>query len=59
MITKLLRRVIAVLAFLVGLRIAYFRLGNNFAGYDDEGYVLLSIKHYLAGGQLYTDVFSQ
>jgi hypothetical protein len=27
--------------------------------YDDEGYLLLSIAHYLSGGRLYTDTFTQ
>src|SRR5262245_59667758 len=30
-----------------------------FEKYDDEGYLLLSLKHYLNGGHLYTDVFAQ
>src|SRR5437773_918448 len=29
-----------------------------FYDYDDEGYVLLSLKHYLDGGHLYTDTFT-
>ncbi|MGH9597956.1 MAG: hypothetical protein ACRD3K_14275, partial [Edaphobacter sp.] len=34
-------------------------LATTFRSYDDEGYVLLSLKHYFAGGHLYTEVFSQ
>jgi hypothetical protein len=34
-------------------------LGGQYANYDDEGYVLLSLKHYLSGEHLYTQVFSQ
>jgi hypothetical protein len=31
----------------------------SFQLYHDEGYVLLSLDHYLQGGSLYTEVFSQ
>ena len=34
-------------------------LATTFRYYDDEGYFLLSLKHYFAGGHLYTEVFSQ
>jgi hypothetical protein len=34
-------------------------LATTFRPYDDEGYFLLSLKHYFAGGHLYTKVFSQ
>jgi hypothetical protein len=30
-----------------------------FCRYDDEGYFLLMVKHYLDGGHLYTEVISQ
>lgn len=32
---------------------------GQFAGYDDEGYLLVSLRAYLAGGRLYDDVYSQ
>src|SRR5690349_9445569 len=44
-----------VLAFLFALS----RLLASFAAYDDEGYMLLSLKHYLNEGHLYTLTFSQ
>lgn len=59
MLSKLLRWSIAVSAFLIGLRIGCFTLGTVFMTWDDEGYILLSIKHYMAGGHLYTQVFTQ
>lgn len=59
MLTKLLRWAAAVTAILVALRLGYFRLGTVFLAYDDEGYLLLSIKHYMAGARLYTQVFTQ
>jgi tetratricopeptide (TPR) repeat protein len=52
------RAVIALAAFLVSLLYARHVLGTTFRTYDDEGYFLLSLDHYLRGGALYTDVFS-
>ena len=51
----------------ISLLIAVAILGGSFAlsklltvfeAYDDEGYLLLSLKHYLDGGHLYTDTFT-
>ncbi len=49
------------LAALVGLFAAagYWLLFTVFMGYDDEGYVLLSLRHYAQHGALYDRVFSQ
>lgn len=33
-------------------------MGTTFGEWDDEGYVLLALDHYLKGGKLYTEVFS-
>jgi hypothetical protein len=38
---------------------AYLRLMATFMPYDDEGYILISLRNYLAGLRLYDDVFSQ
>lgn len=38
---------------------AYLLISTTFMPYDDEGYVLISIRNYLAGLRLYDDVFSQ
>lgn len=38
---------------------AYQRAFCTFAEYDDEGYVMLSLKQHLQGGVLYDDVFTQ
>ena len=38
---------------------ARYALGINLKPQDDEGYMLLSLGHYLAGGHLYTGVFTQ
>lgn len=39
--------------------IGYWMLFSNFAVYDDEGYVLLSAREYLAHGRLYESVYTQ
>lgn len=38
---------------------AYLVISTTFMPYDDEGYVLLSLRNYLAGLRLYDDIFSQ
>ena len=38
---------------------AYLLINTTFMFYDDEGYLLLTYKNFLAGGRLYDDVFSQ
>jgi hypothetical protein len=55
----MLRAVIATAAVLAGLSYAHHLLGTVYRPYDDEGNLLLSIDHYLKGGPLYTEVFSQ
>lgn len=53
-------RVIFVMATAVlGGLFAVSKLLTTFRDYDDEGYILLSLKHYLTEGHLYTDTFSQ
>ena len=37
----------------------YLLLNTTFMGYDDEGFVLISLRNYLSGLRLYDDVFSQ
>src|SRR6516164_4241940 len=54
-----LRAVIALAAVLAGILYARHVLGTIYRPYDDEGYLLLAIDHYLRGGHLFTDVFSQ
>ena len=54
-----LRAVIALAAVLAGVCYARHMLGIVYRPYDDEGYLLLAIDHYLKGGHLFTDVFSQ
>src|SRR5688572_14814465 len=39
--------------------IGYWMLFSHFAGYDDEGYILISAREYFARGQLYEQVYSQ
>jgi len=56
---RLLRVGIVFVAFGVGLVFARDYLATTFHPYDDEGYMLLSLKHYLAGEHLYTEVASQ
>lgn len=61
---EVVRRSGAVMAAALGLFIAagfvgYQQLFSSFASYDDEGYVLLSLRMFLAGRPLYDDVYSQ
>lgn len=39
--------------------IAHPRMFTGFAGYDDEGYMLIALRSFLEHGHLYDDVFSQ
>jgi hypothetical protein len=55
----MLRFTIAMAALLTGLLFARHALATTFQSYDDEGYLLLSVDHYMKGGPLYTEVFSQ
>jgi hypothetical protein len=55
----LLRACVTIGAFAIGLLYGRYKLASTFPSYDDEGYFLLSLKHYFAGGHLYTEVFSQ
>jgi hypothetical protein len=51
-----------VLAFaavtVVAYPIACYRIFTGFASYDDEGYLLISLKSFLDHGSLYDDVFT-
>ena len=38
---------------------AYWQLFTIFRFWDDEGYVLISLRNFAAGGKLYSEVFSQ
>lgn len=37
----------------------YWRMFAHFPGYDDEGYILLTVREYLQRGDLYGTVYSQ
>lgn len=53
-------RALAIVALLGGLAVAGdWLLATHFMVYDDEGYVLWSLRHYTAEGGLYTRVYSQ
>ena len=43
---------------ILGVLFALSKLLTVFQEYDDEGYLLLSLKHYMDGGHLYTDTFT-
>src|SRR5947208_1811016 len=45
--------------FLVGAAFAYYTLFATFQTWDDEGYIMLSIKFFNQGYPLYDDVYSQ
>ena len=41
------------------LTFASLSVANRFRGYDDEGYVLISLREFLAGGALFNEVYTQ
>ena len=41
------------------LGVGYWRMFSHFPGYDDEGYIMLTVRDYLAGGGLYGTVYTQ
>src|SRR2546422_929678 len=52
--------VIVLVLAAVGLAIAAAgMMFSTFMLYDDEGYVLLTLKNFIAHGRLYRDVYSQ
>ena len=58
-----LRAVLAVLgaAYLLWIlgSYGYFRMFSMWAAYDDEGYIMQSVRSYLEGHRLYDEVYSQ
>jgi hypothetical protein len=38
--------------------LAYYQIFSDYAPYDDEGYMMLVVKHFLAGHQLYDEVWT-
>ncbi|MEO6992072.1 MAG: hypothetical protein ABI273_00460 [Lacunisphaera sp.] len=57
--TKLRSTVVLLLGTAILAVIAYWLLFTAFMAYDDEGYVLISLKNYCAHGGLYSHVYSQ
>lgn len=37
----------------------YFEMYRRFAPYDDEGYIMMTVKQFLEGHRLYSEIFSQ
>ncbi len=52
-------KALAILVALVGALFATAPLLTSFASPDDEGYILVSLAHYINNGHLYTQTFSQ
>ena len=50
---------IGLLAIVLCAVSGYYRAFSTFAEYDDEGYVMLSLKQHLQGGTLFDDVYTQ
>jgi hypothetical protein len=50
------RSVLALIVLAISAPFAYFRLFSVFRDYDDEGYMMLTVKHFLDGHALYDAV---
>ncbi len=50
---------LAIAVAVTGVFFAKHALGTVFQVYDDEGYALISLSHYLSRGHLYTETYSQ
>jgi hypothetical protein len=50
------RAAIFVALFTVSAAFGYFDLYSTFEPYDDEGYMLQAVKHFVAGSRLYDEV---
>ena len=37
---------------------AYYQIFSQYAAYDDEGYMMLTVRHFLAGHRLYDEVWT-
>jgi hypothetical protein len=53
------RVMVLIIVAVFGGSFALSKLLTAFQIYDDEGYLLLSLKHYLNGSDLYTDIVTQ
>src|SRR5271166_7051153 len=51
--------VLAILVALVGALSGALQVLTRFSFWDDEGYMLLSLAHYVKDGHLYTQTYSQ
>jgi hypothetical protein len=49
---------VALLTAVIAGAYAYYKMFSLFQGYDDEGYVLISLKCFLKGKPLYDEVYS-
>jgi hypothetical protein len=58
-LTKLRGILVLLVGTAVLAAIAYWLLFTAFMSYDDEGYVLISLKNYCIHGGLYSQVYSQ
>jgi hypothetical protein len=56
---RLMQLAIILAAVFVMLRFGKFLLARSSFISDDEGYLLLTLQHYFAGGHLYTQVYAQ
>ena len=55
----LVRACLVLFTFFLGLRFARYTLARPMLISDDEGYLLLTFKHYFEGEHLYSQVFAQ
>ena len=53
------KALLVIAVVVLGVLFAAYKLTTEFRTYDDEGYILLSLAHYVKHGHLYTDTFSQ
>ncbi len=56
---RVLIGVVFALSLAAGGAVGFYQVFDHFAGYDDEGYVMVSVQSFLDGKPLYNQVYSQ
>ena len=56
---RVLKIILFALLTALAAWVAYFQMFTYFAYYDDEGYVMITLKYFIKGYPLYDDVYTQ